>query len=824
MVVYMLDGDLDLERIRAQITDFKRVGYGGFLIWPFTGLTEPFMSEPWLDAAELMCETAREVDLDVWIWDEWGFPSGIGGGLVTAEERFRARTLHLAADLFLQPGETAQMTCGPRVLAAAAVRVDKYGEPAGEWRPIPATPGAVLSHRSGTTRERLIVVGWEFFSAHQPTWDRSDRHSVDMLNPNATRRFIEVLHEPYARRLSRFFGKVLKGFFYDEPTLAFPYPWTDALPERFRRDVGYDLTPRLPELLAVTGSVNTDPGQAALRESRPLVDDYLAVWTDMAAESFYGELESWCHAHRLKSIGHQDMDHRLFNLATVSGDIFKNSAHNDRPGVDLIDGQILPGIYADFPRYGGSAARVLGKERAMSESFAVQGHGMSADDMRFFCDHQIIRNVTHFFAMVATHSTGRPGHWGPNLNSELNPMIDRFGGVLNERTARAAAVMTAGTSCVQTALYLPIADMAADQLVLRHPHTRNNPAFLWDIVTRIARRLTYLPVEFDYLWDDAIRASRTEAGRLITPSGVAYTTVILPGNVRLHPGAAARLGEFSRSGGRLVSMDAAPKRLETAVELFGGHKAFDELVARPVRLSGRGRCISLAGRRIGELSYWLLLNEDDEAVEVDVRLEASYLVGEMDLTSGRIRSPGDAESPRFRFEPMEMRCLVTGSAEAARHAAAAVDPPWRSGTAFEIESFLVNGPGGTRRRIGYPLPEWSTFLSSTYTGSVTYEAELDWPADAGTDTGLLDLGDVRHAAEVRLDDGEVTHSVAFRPFRCLLTGLNPGPHRLRIEVWNTPANAHREERYGGRELDLPKLRSGLFGPVRIVPMYEQGNG
>lgn len=86
-----------------------------------------------------------------------------------------------------------------------------------------------------------------------------------------------------------------------------------------------------------------------------LTRDYFDVWTDLAAENFYGALQTWCHDHGLTSVGHQDMDNWTKTLPSVSGHFYKNNRYNDHPGIDVINDNIEIGRFNDFPRFAGSA-------------------------------------------------------------------------------------------------------------------------------------------------------------------------------------------------------------------------------------------------------------------------------------------------------------------------------------------------------------------------------------------------------------------------------------------------------------------------------------
>jgi len=135
-------------------------------------------------------------------------------------------------------------------------------------------------------------------------------------------------------------------------------------------------------------------------------------------------------------------------------------------------------------------------------------------------------------------------------------------------------------------------------------------------------------------------------------------------------------------------------------------------------------------------------------------------------------------------------------------------------------------PDGSERPLESAWPTWAELGYPTYTGWMTYRTELSWTS--GSETALLDLGDVGYGASVLLDGVEVTR-VPFRPYRAYLQGLTRGEHTLEVRVLNTPASqvcgtrAREVERFGPAPNqkvlpDRDKLRAGLFGPVQLIPM------
>jgi len=833
LVAYALNARLEADALRERVDWFHQIGYGGLMIMAWPGLPNAFMDDDWLASVGHVLDRAADLELEAWIWDDWTFPSGFGGGLVTQEPRYRARRLHLAHNILLEPGEEVTLTAPQRLVAAGVVPVNKYAyyAPAGPCRPLDVDPGDRLTHRAGTDRERLLVVSWEYTSFHQVSVTGNDPSdptvcTVDMLNPAATRRFTEVVHQRYLTAVGRHVGRTLKGFFYDEPELPYAYPWTEAFLDAFRARKGYDPRQGLPLVLAYLPIAYMGMGGYAgcADDVYALANDYYDVWTDLAAEGFYGVLEDWCHDHQLLSIGHQDLDNKMNTLATVSGHFFKNSARNDHPGVDVIWKHVEPGRWLDFPRYAGSAARVLGKARAMSETLAEMGHGMHADAQRFVLEQQIVRNVTQFFLMASAYDGQAPGYEEPPDLSPGNPILDAFGPALHQRIGRVAALMNLGQTGCQVGLYLPMYDINREQHQLAHPHARNNHPAPWETVAEIAEHLTYLPCEFDYLWDDALRAMRPGQGGLVAPGGHAYTVIVVPPRSTLRPDIIQRLEAFAVAGGALLMYEEPLPAIEGHGTLCALPEQLDAHLPRPIQLDRPDGHIAMAQRIVGERRVYLLLNEDTAPFDAGARLAGRGQLCEVDPTTGRLTLAAVGRDPvlNVSWDATELRVFVLDP-DGSLNAEPALK---QTGEPRNLLRWTVTLPDGAERSLEGAWPTWAELGHATYAGWMVYRTDLSWTSCS--ETALLDLGDVGYGAEVLLDGQEVAQ-VPFRPYRALVPGLTRGEHTIEVRVLNTPASEvcgtrQREiERFGlaPNQKVLPdrdKLRSGLFGPVRLIPM------
>ena len=113
-----------------QMANFVRLlderGYSGFSAEGKSskGPTEDI--DGWIDGymngVEYACRESEARGLDVWIFDEWGYPTGTAAGKVMAEHpEWRSKALHCAIDMIVEEGQTVSVTAPPHLLAAASL-------------------------------------------------------------------------------------------------------------------------------------------------------------------------------------------------------------------------------------------------------------------------------------------------------------------------------------------------------------------------------------------------------------------------------------------------------------------------------------------------------------------------------------------------------------------------------------------------------------------------------------------------------------------------------------------------------------------------------
>ena len=88
------------EMIDEQIAYFKEMGMGGFHVHVRVGLKNQYMDKDFLELVRYCVEKARENGMLCWLYDEDRYASGIAGGKVTKQIRFRARKMRLSRSVY----------------------------------------------------------------------------------------------------------------------------------------------------------------------------------------------------------------------------------------------------------------------------------------------------------------------------------------------------------------------------------------------------------------------------------------------------------------------------------------------------------------------------------------------------------------------------------------------------------------------------------------------------------------------------------------------------------------------------------------------------
>ncbi|QHI68484.1 hypothetical protein [Tichowtungia aerotolerans] len=555
---------------------YPQYGIGGCMAFFYNelyrqGPTGPAKIGPLVDAAHAS-------GCPVWLADDWGYPSGMAGGKVVAENpeyevkgltmlelsgAGTARTEYtLPADLYdiayacIVPVEDGQ----PVLTEARKITVEQrqfsFEGIAGDWQ---------VRIFARYVRDKDVQA-----QSTMPQFGHTGRYP-DLMNREAIARFIAHMHEPILAQITDPSQKV-EGFYCNEPNLMqthwtraydAPYacvPWTDKLPARFKEMHGYDLYSVLPHLFE-GGDDNARRARIHFRQA------VAALLTD----SFSKQIRQWCNARGIKSSGHFLLNEYLSMHVQGYGDMMKFVSEFDVPALDIPIPN--PDQFETFEyqqsRFFSSVA--AWKERDMTLMLLdpiIGGYGLKrlSPDLPLLINSvnmAAFHGVNMFTSYLPLDPKKKKDAKGRDTSAKGYTKAEyRF---LNEYTGRITQVLRGARREAGVGLYYPIAMFQADLLAsdkfwpqIRDQYTVRQHA--WD---QTEKALLDGDMEYMIVHPEGVAAADIADGRIIIGSG-SYHTLVMPQLEFLPLAVGEQLKRFELSGGKVIWVDQIPRGAEHA--------------------------------------------------------------------------------------------------------------------------------------------------------------------------------------------------------------------------------------------------------------------
>lgn len=182
---------LDVCETKEQIRAMGKAGIGGFFMHARGGLQTDYMGEEWFDNVAASVEEAKNCGMRPWAYDENGWPSGFGDGIVNGMGvDFQQKYLRMESELLHE--------------------------------------------------ETFICKSGEHYFYYE-----INPYYVDTLDKKVTAKFIENVYQPYYEK----FGNQIEGFFTDEPQVSRSgFPWSFIFEEEYKKRYGVNILEHLEEL------------------------------------------------------------------------------------------------------------------------------------------------------------------------------------------------------------------------------------------------------------------------------------------------------------------------------------------------------------------------------------------------------------------------------------------------------------------------------------------------------------------------------------------------------------------------------------------------
>jgi hypothetical protein len=502
----------------------------------------PFLSAAMLDAVNYAQAQGRQLGLriDVTLCSGWPY----GGPATTLQEAAgRLRTVEVPVPPSASSVSVPQLAKGESLISASIVnsiarpaavegnrataRGRNAAPPPINWDASSAQPLAVSGNSAavspaGQPRTALFFIASHTGQVVKRAAVGAEGWVLDPFSHQAVATHLLKVGEP----LVKAFGNTPPYAIFSDSLEAYGADWTPNLPAEFRKRRGYDLIPRLPELVA-----------GGTPEAEKVRHDWGRTLTELVNENYLTQINNWAIAH-----------HTRFRSQTYGEPAVSFSSQNL---VGLAEGEGPQWRAFSTLRWATSANHVFGHNVSSGETFTwLHSPAFRATplDMKAEADIDFIMGENLLFFHGWPYSAPQVGERGWSLYAaavfnEHNPWHPVMPSV-TRYIARISYLMRQGQPANQVAVLLPTDDAWAGFSPSRVTVTG---AMQGLITPALMSAILSAGYNVDYIDADAINKV-----------GVNHQILVLPPTDRIPIETLKKIQAFAAAGGKVISVGRAP--------------------------------------------------------------------------------------------------------------------------------------------------------------------------------------------------------------------------------------------------------------------------
>lgn len=531
----------------------NQMGMGGAYLHSRTGMDMPYLGPEFMD---MVHEADRELEkrgMATCLYDEDRWPSGYGGGLVTADEKFRSRFL-LWSPKELKKGEIT----GGRADASAKAVLSGNRRLLGIYD-VELTDGWLTGYRKVSCGEECKNPWFAYLEiCGDNPWFNNQAYA-DTLNPKAVQRFLEVTYEAYFRELGDRFGTQVPVIFTDEPQFSFKeqlgyaqekrcltIPYTDDFEETYVRTYGESFLDHLPEIF-------WDLPDHQVSVCRYRYHDHVC---QRFTESYADQIGAWCRKHGILLTGHMMREPFLEWQTMALGEAMRSYRSFGIPGIDMLcDRRELT-----TAKQAQSAVHQYDAPGMTSELYGVtnwdfdfRGHKLAGDWQAAL---GVTRRVHH---LTWTSMKGEAKRDYPASIGSQSPWYKEYS-YIETYFARLNTILTRGKAVVKIGVIHPI------ESYWLYWGTREQTAQLRqereEEFVNLVKWLLYGLMDFDFISEALLAGWKQEKQQGFQAGAMDYEVILVPDCVTLRSTTVRRLKEFKDRGGAVFFAGRIPEYVD----------------------------------------------------------------------------------------------------------------------------------------------------------------------------------------------------------------------------------------------------------------------
>ncbi len=497
---------LDCDELRRQIDWMKTNEMGGFFMHARGGLKTEYLSEEWMDCISACVDHGQKNNMNAWIYDENGWPSGFAGGKLLEEEQNRDK--YILSNI----GEFDKDATVSYLLGENSLKRTTDGTLDGEYLNL-------YIHTSPST--------------------------ADILNPRVVDKFISHTHEAYKKHFGDDFSKKVKGFFTDEPQYyRWHTPFTEVLCSYFKDKYDIDIFDQLG-LLFVEKS-----GYELFRYR------YWKALQHLMIESFAKKIYAWCKNNDVSFTGHYVQEDSLFGQMFCCGGIMPFYKYMTMPGIDWL---CTPAENEIPVKQLSSVAAQYGIKQTLTESFGCCGWEVTPKDIKRIADFQFVNGVNMLchhlipYAEYGQRKKDHPAHYSP-----VNPWVEREFKDFNLYFTRLGYLLSQSEETVDVAVLHPIRSTYIS-------YNRENEKSLEqmdNLFLEDCRMLSKNGIAYHFLDETLLSEDGFVESKNISCGKCSYSYLILPHIRCIDKTTEILLSKYVKNGGKLLILGDPPTHCE----------------------------------------------------------------------------------------------------------------------------------------------------------------------------------------------------------------------------------------------------------------------
>lgn len=526
--LWVWNADVSEGKIDSMLQAFKGNAFGGVFVHPRPGLVTPYLSDRWFELYQYTVQKGKELDLDVWIYDENSYPSGFAGGHVPQEmpsSYNQGQMLHLEKANRIPLNDTSLFLV-----------LEKKGDGF----------AAVDLNASTHPEEDYYLFRKDYYQ--KSPWYGGYSY-VDLMAKGVTEKFIEVTMSGYEKTLGHEFGKTIPGIFTDEPNIevqgANNIRWTPDLFAIFQQTWGYELQANLPSLFEEVG------------DWKKVRHNYYQVLLQLFIDRWSKPWYNYTNEKHLEWTGHY-WEHGWPN-PNHGGDNMAMYAWHQRPAIDMLFNQFdEESPNAQFGNIRAvkelaSVANQLGRKRTLSETYGGGGWELRFQDMKRLGDWQYVLGVNTLNQHLAYMTmVGARKYDYPQSFSYHSPWWPYYK-PLNEYFTRLSLALSTGEQINEILILEPT---TSTWMYSTYQDASSRRQEIGQAFQSFVTQLEKAQVEYDLGSENIIKDQGAVQGAKFIVGKRAYSRVIIPpGMENLDGKTADLLASFVKNGGELVVLE-----------------------------------------------------------------------------------------------------------------------------------------------------------------------------------------------------------------------------------------------------------------------------